>query len=74
MRRWIMGAVAALAATGASAQTTTCGEEIGKWVCRTQPQVTYPNIYANGMEAFRKAQEQQAQIMRNRQEAQAMQD
>lgn len=36
MRGVILGVAIAMLATGASAQVTRCGEEFGKWVCRTE--------------------------------------
>lgn len=38
MRALILGALIAASALPAVAQTTTCGAEMGKWVCRTQPE------------------------------------
>lgn len=39
-----------LGASGASAQTTTCGSEMGKWVCRTapaRPSAPYQGIFGS---------------------------
>lgn len=54
--RVILAAALALVATGAAAQTTVCGPEFGKWVCRTQ--APPPNIYGQGMAAFDRGIEQ----------------
>lgn len=55
-------------AGSAQAQTTTCGPEFGKWVCRTQQPP--PNIYGQGMAAF-DAQTQRLQEQRAQREATA---
>lgn len=50
MRVILIAGVAALLASSAAAQTSVCGWEFGKWVCRTQ--APPPNIYGQGMAAF----------------------
>lgn len=72
--RVILAAVLTLAATGASAQTSVCGWEFGKWVCRTQ--APPPNIYGAGMAAFDRGmqQGQQQRAARDAASAQALHD
>jgi hypothetical protein len=66
--RLILAALAGLIIAGpAAAQTTTCGWELGRWVCRTrQPP---PNIVQQGQDAFDRAYERGQQMQRDREAA-----
>jgi hypothetical protein len=63
----------ALSASGAHAQVTTCGEEIGKWVCRSRPAVQYPDFFANNQAAFDQAL-RSAQLGQQQRDARAAAD
>lgn len=71
MRGVILGVAIAALATGASAQVTRCGEEFGKWVCRTQPSQPRAYQFTDPMEAFDRSYERSQRIMKDVREAQA---
>lgn len=68
MSRAVIFALAVSLAGSAAAQTTSCGWEMGRWVCREQPGLIAPppaepsHIYEDGMKAERRAYEQQRQV------------
>lgn len=49
----ILGLACALAAAPAMAQTTKCGWEFGKWVCRTAQAPAQADIVGAGAQAYR---------------------
>lgn len=68
----------ALSATGAAAQTTSCGMEFGKWVCRSRPAQAQPNFmgaFMQGRQAGQAAaQDREAERARLNAEARAAND
>ena len=79
MRGVILAGLIAASATDATAQVTRCGEEFGKWVCRTERPREQPNIVQDGQRAFgdayaRGQQMQQDQAPARQAQAQSAED
>jgi hypothetical protein len=76
MRRVLLALAVTASATAAQAQfaqpqTTTCGWEVGRWVCRTPQTQAGPNIVQQGLDAQRQAYDQQQRLYEDRQRAEA---